>query len=914
MDDHATAASQPGGSGRMLVKFETKSNRVKGVAFHPRRPWVIASLHTGVIQLWDYRVAVLLDRFDEHEGPVRTVSFHATQPLFVSGGDDYKVKVWNYKQRRCLFTLTGHQDYIRTVAFHHEYPWIISASDDQLFVKNMNNELVRQYKVPANADQIFFTGSSQVMLRSDDSVAILDLQHPGGRIAHELAVANVKYVIWSQDMQFAALISRHTICPTPFSHPSMMPPSAPGRQIALHFVRDEVTRFNLALECGNLPLAREMAVLLDRGDTWLKLADEAIMMGNVRIAESALRRSRTAAHPSTAAALSAGQDRLTLLNLITGEHQKLTAVPDNPMLSYNNALFTGNVEEQVRALRDSGQLPLAYMTAKSRGLDALAEEILLSSGLVPPAADPETGAPVPVTTMTPELHQHLAGILSPALAHPAPVAKTLEVAPQPLVDLEDPNWPVSADAGPEGGSFPAAPAATSTASAPVSAGLDFDFDEPKHPGTGGSASIGAAPPTYPGEDVSFGGLDQATSGTAAGTTTGAPGGGAATTVAAPSGDWLSDDGLDDLGLDDDLGLEDAMGGGDIGGPAGARVGGGPGAPPASELLLEAPLPAVAVTDAWLGAPFAAFHIAAGSFDTAMALLRDRFGITDFQPLRPLFRTIYQASYFQVPTIPGYPALVAPLHDLHSGGDHGPAAPLQLAAFSVAGLNRQVNDTLELVTAGHFGRALDDFRGILHAALFMTPHSLADRAAGLADFSLVDAAQARTIALCQAYILALSIELTRKALDAALEDRRAELAVHFVYAGGCYMLANHMALGLNSAMLSTFRAKCFGTCSQIASVLLSPMFPNLAPAHEATAQKVLAAARQKGNRNLVKIEVAVPGAPGTPLPTEAPVPLCAADFVLLPPSAKPASCPLCRSQYNPQHAGTTCRVCQLAQIL
>lgn len=115
----------------MLTKFETKSNRVKGLAFHPTRPWILASLHNGAIQLWDYRMGTLIDRFDEHEGPVRGVDFHRSQPLFVSGGDDYKIKVWNYKLRRCVFTLIGHLDYIRTVYFHHESPWIVSASDDQ---------------------------------------------------------------------------------------------------------------------------------------------------------------------------------------------------------------------------------------------------------------------------------------------------------------------------------------------------------------------------------------------------------------------------------------------------------------------------------------------------------------------------------------------------------------------------------------------------------------------------------------------------------------------------------------------------------------------------------------------------------------------------------------------------------------
>ncbi|EGC37596.1 hypothetical protein DICPUDRAFT_30022 [Dictyostelium purpureum] len=116
----------------MLYKFETKTNRVKGLSFHPTRPWILTSLHSGSIHLYDYRIKTLLEKFEEHEGPVRGVNFHMTQPLFVSGGDDYKIKVWNYKQRRCLFTLKGHKDYVRTVEFHREAPWIVSSSDDMV--------------------------------------------------------------------------------------------------------------------------------------------------------------------------------------------------------------------------------------------------------------------------------------------------------------------------------------------------------------------------------------------------------------------------------------------------------------------------------------------------------------------------------------------------------------------------------------------------------------------------------------------------------------------------------------------------------------------------------------------------------------------------------------------------------------
>ncbi|AAS51997.1 ADR077Cp [Eremothecium gossypii ATCC 10895] len=116
---------------KMLTKFESKSTRAKAIAFHPSRPWVLVALFSSTIQLWDYRMGVLLHRFEEHEGPVRGVDFHPTQPLFVSAGDDYSIKVWSLSTHKCLFTLNGHLDYVRTVFFHTELPWIISASDDQ---------------------------------------------------------------------------------------------------------------------------------------------------------------------------------------------------------------------------------------------------------------------------------------------------------------------------------------------------------------------------------------------------------------------------------------------------------------------------------------------------------------------------------------------------------------------------------------------------------------------------------------------------------------------------------------------------------------------------------------------------------------------------------------------------------------
>jgi coatomer protein complex subunit alpha (xenin) len=116
----------------MLSKFEHKSLRVKSIAFHPKRPWVLACLHNGQSEVWDYELKVQLQKYADHDGPVRAGCFHPSQPLFATGGDDAKVRVYNYRTRKLLFVLVGHVDYVRSVQFHPgDLPWLVSASDDQ---------------------------------------------------------------------------------------------------------------------------------------------------------------------------------------------------------------------------------------------------------------------------------------------------------------------------------------------------------------------------------------------------------------------------------------------------------------------------------------------------------------------------------------------------------------------------------------------------------------------------------------------------------------------------------------------------------------------------------------------------------------------------------------------------------------
>src|SRR5699024_1099060 len=81
-------------------------------------------------------------------------------------------------------------------------------------------------------------------------------------------------------------------------------------EVALHFVKDEKTRFALALECGNIEVALEAARSLDDKNCWERLAEAALLQGNHQVVEMAYQRTKNF-------------DKLSFLYLVTGNLEKL---------------------------------------------------------------------------------------------------------------------------------------------------------------------------------------------------------------------------------------------------------------------------------------------------------------------------------------------------------------------------------------------------------------------------------------------------------------------------------------------------------------------------------------------------------------------------------------------------------------
>ena len=175
-------------------------------------------------------------------------------------------------------------------------------------------------------------------------------------------------------------------------------------EVALHFVKDEKTRFGLALECSNIEAALEAAKSLDDKDCWEKLGEAALLQGNHQVVEMCYQRTKNF-------------DKLSFLYLITGNLEKLkkmmkiAEIRKDTSGHFQNALYLGDVQERVKVLNGCGQNSLGYLTAMTHGLTEEAEKI-------------KEGVDVEKTP----------------LPSPAPGARLLQ-PPAPIAQSEQ-NWPL----------------------------------------------------------------------------------------------------------------------------------------------------------------------------------------------------------------------------------------------------------------------------------------------------------------------------------------------------------------------------------------------------------------------------------------------------------------------------------------
>lgn len=140
-------------------------------------------------------------------------------------------------------------------------------------------------------------------------------------------------------------------------------------ELALGFVQEPASRFELSIECCDLESAFEAAKKLDRAEIWNRLADEALTLGNFVIAEQSLRKVGNAS-------------RLGFLHLVTGDIPKLQLLADESRVKgdldnrLQNDILLGDNVDLANALVDIGVPSLAYLACKSAGLEIEGQDIL----------------------------------------------------------------------------------------------------------------------------------------------------------------------------------------------------------------------------------------------------------------------------------------------------------------------------------------------------------------------------------------------------------------------------------------------------------------------------------------------------------------------------------------------------------
>ncbi|KAH0537201.1 hypothetical protein FGG08_005979 [Glutinoglossum americanum] len=117
---------------RLDVKKQlfARSERVKGIDFHPTEPWILTTLYSGHVYIWSYETQAIVKTFELTDVPIRAGRFIARKNWMVCGSDDFQLRVYNYNTSEKITSFEAHPDYIRAIVVHPSQPFILTASDD----------------------------------------------------------------------------------------------------------------------------------------------------------------------------------------------------------------------------------------------------------------------------------------------------------------------------------------------------------------------------------------------------------------------------------------------------------------------------------------------------------------------------------------------------------------------------------------------------------------------------------------------------------------------------------------------------------------------------------------------------------------------------------------------------------------
>lgn len=213
-------------------------------------------------------------------------------------------------------------------------------------------------------------------------------------------------------------------------------------------------------------------------------------------------------------------------------------------------------------------------------------------------------------------------------------------------------------------------------------------------------------------------------------------------------------------------------------------------------------------DLWArNSPLAADHVAGGSFETAMQLLNRQVGAVNFDPLKPRFLEIYQATKTYLPASAGLPPLVNYVRrtvDETNPRNVLPIIPRDIESLATGDLQKGY----AAMKANKLEESARIFKGILHALLVNA----------VSTASEVNEAK-KLITTASEYSVALAIELSRRQLGTSPEvlKRSLELSAYFTIPK---LEVIHRQLALVSAMKAAFTNKNYNSALSFANRIIA----------------------------------------------------------------------------------------------
>lgn len=86
---------------------------------------------------------------------------------------------------------------------------VFTQASQQIDIKDLANSTTKTIKPPPGTVDVYFGGTGCLLLITPTTVVLYDIQQK--KQVAELSVAGVKYVVWSGDGSYAALLSKHNV-------------------------------------------------------------------------------------------------------------------------------------------------------------------------------------------------------------------------------------------------------------------------------------------------------------------------------------------------------------------------------------------------------------------------------------------------------------------------------------------------------------------------------------------------------------------------------------------------------------------------------------------------------------------------------------------------------------------------------